>query len=311
MASRRMISSKIIDSARFIKMPVSCQNLYFHLISRADDDGVIEAFNIMRLVGASEDDLRVLVAKGFVVVLNEDLVTYVTDWLEHNNVRQDRKVDSIYKDLLIQMIDGIELVEAKPRSDRPNRQIVRHGTVPCQTMDSLGEVRLGEVRLGQDIPPTPKGDTENNFSLNGISITKEVISKSGETLAHFSTEVIAHWNSKRPTAQCFELDTALQRHISEIRKENSLETITATIDKLAEAISNPKYFYSRDLSIFDFTQKSEFTSWKHKNLSSLEKFQDKKTEKPSFAEKEAQTQFYGNKGNLMSKLVIVGSKNEQ
>lgn len=67
-------------------MPVSCQALYFHLGLNADDDGVVEAFGLMRMLGNSEDDIKILVAKGFVQVLNEDLVTYILDWGENNHV---------------------------------------------------------------------------------------------------------------------------------------------------------------------------------------------------------------------------------
>ena len=88
MAQRRMFSNRITNSARFIKMPLSSQALYFHLGLHADDDGVVEAFSIMRQTGAVEDDLRILVAKGFVSVLNDDLVTYITDWNENNKIRQ-------------------------------------------------------------------------------------------------------------------------------------------------------------------------------------------------------------------------------
>ena len=71
-----MISRKIVDSARFLKMPATSQNLYFHLIVNADDDGVVEAYPVINMCKANEDDLRVLVGKGFVTVLDEDLVTY-------------------------------------------------------------------------------------------------------------------------------------------------------------------------------------------------------------------------------------------
>lgn len=112
-----MFSLRIIDTARFIRMPISCQALYFHLALRADDDGVVEAYNVMRLLGCSEDDLRVLVAKQFIQVLNDDLVTYINDWTEHNSIRADRKIDSIYKDLLISINPNIQLVEKKQRAD--------------------------------------------------------------------------------------------------------------------------------------------------------------------------------------------------
>lgn len=157
MASRRMFSKRITNSARFIKMPSSTQSLYFHLGLNADDDGVVEAYAVMNSVGATEDDLRVLVAKGFVYVLNEDLVTYITDWQENNKIRADRKVDSIYKDLLLQMIPDVQLLERKPRADTKKGTVDGQRTDDGQSTDGqwtaqdrLGKDRLGQDRLGQD-----------------------------------------------------------------------------------------------------------------------------------------------------------------
>ena len=112
-----MFSKRIINSARFLKMPISTQCLYFHLGLHADDDGVVEAYTVVNSVGASEDDLRVLVAKGFVSVLNEDLVTYINDWCENNKIRADRKIDSIYKDLLLQVLPDVQLQQNRVRAD--------------------------------------------------------------------------------------------------------------------------------------------------------------------------------------------------
>ena len=112
-----MMSKKIVESAKFIKMPASSQNLYFHLLVNADDDGVVEAFPVINLIRANEDDLRVLVSKGFVQILNEDMVAFIVDWRVQNTLRADRKIDSIYKDLLIQINPDVELLEMKERSD--------------------------------------------------------------------------------------------------------------------------------------------------------------------------------------------------
>ena len=80
MATRRMFSKRLTESTKFLKMPATSQNLYFHLGMNADDDGVVEALLVMRTVGATEDDLRVIVSKGFATFLNEDMVTYLNDW---------------------------------------------------------------------------------------------------------------------------------------------------------------------------------------------------------------------------------------
>lgn len=113
----RMFSKRVIGSARFLKMPISTQCLYFHLGLNADDDGIVEAYTTIKQIGATEDDLKVLVAKGFCTVLNEDLVTYITDWRENNKLRADRKIDSIYKDLLLQMVPDADVQQARRRAD--------------------------------------------------------------------------------------------------------------------------------------------------------------------------------------------------
>lgn len=51
MAERRMFSARITESTRFLKMPATSQNLYFHLGLNADDDGVVEAYPVMCKTG--------------------------------------------------------------------------------------------------------------------------------------------------------------------------------------------------------------------------------------------------------------------
>lgn len=118
MGDKRVISKTIIESAKFLKMPLSSQMLYIHLMLNADDDGIVEAYPVMQMTKASEDDLKVLHSKNFVFVLNEDLVSFIEDWRIHNsNLRADRKKDSIYKGLLLQLRPEIQLLEKRPRSD--------------------------------------------------------------------------------------------------------------------------------------------------------------------------------------------------
>jgi hypothetical protein len=66
----------------------------------ADDDGVVEAFTVMRFTGATQDDLRVLVDKGFITVLNDDLVSFINDWKRNNLIKKDRYHESVYAHLL-------------------------------------------------------------------------------------------------------------------------------------------------------------------------------------------------------------------
>ena len=99
-----MFSKTVVNSARFLRMPPSSRLLYYDLGMAADDDGVVEAYTVMRTTGANEDDLRVLVAKRFIKVLNDDLVCYILDWPKNNQIRKDRYHPSIYTSLLIQVL---------------------------------------------------------------------------------------------------------------------------------------------------------------------------------------------------------------
>lgn len=113
MNDRRMISRRITDTTKFLLLSLPQQALYFHLILHADDDGAVEAFTVLRSIGATEEDLRVLADKGFAIILNDDLVTYIPDWLEHNAIRPDRKKDSMYKNLILQVVPEAVLKPSK------------------------------------------------------------------------------------------------------------------------------------------------------------------------------------------------------
>ncbi|MFT9411982.1 DnaD domain protein [Liquorilactobacillus hordei] len=171
MAQRRMFNKTVVNSAKFLMMPVSTRELYFELGINADDDGVVEAFNVLRLVNASEDDLKVLATKGFVQILNENLVTYITDWNSNNRIRADRKVDSIYKDLLIKILPNVELKEPKPRADTGKKSNGR--PVDNQRTDKgphrLGKVSIGKVSLVQDSidQPTIEDEPEKEKQVGG------------------------------------------------------------------------------------------------------------------------------------------------
>lgn len=120
MAERRMFSKSVIGSARFLRMPPSSRLLYYDLGMAADDDGVVEAFSVMRMTGAVEDDLKVLVSKGFITVLNEDLVAYIEDWSKNNQIRKDRYQPSIYQNLLVQ-IGAVNQLETVGQPDGNQR----------------------------------------------------------------------------------------------------------------------------------------------------------------------------------------------
>lgn len=117
MAERRMLSKAIISSSFFLDLPMSAQYLYIFLCVYTDDRGVVEAGTVMRMINANPGDLAVLVSAGYITPLNEYKVYYVRDFLVHNNLRADRMTESIYRDLLVQVVPDVQLKSITARAD--------------------------------------------------------------------------------------------------------------------------------------------------------------------------------------------------
>lgn len=100
MANKRMFSNLITNSDAFIDMPASAQNLYFHLNMNADDDGFIgNPKRIMRIIGCSEDDLKLLILKRFLLSFDDGVVV-IKHWRIHNVLKGDRYTQTVYTDEL-------------------------------------------------------------------------------------------------------------------------------------------------------------------------------------------------------------------
>ena len=141
MADRRMMSKTVIDTDMFLDMPISAQSLYFHLLLRADDDGFLKNIKtIMRTVGASPDDIKLLIAKQYLLLFESGVVA-IKHWRVHNVIRKDR-----YKPTTCDERNLIEL-----DSSGEYRLLTTAG-IPNGNpgKDRLGKDRLGKDRLGKD-----------------------------------------------------------------------------------------------------------------------------------------------------------------
>lgn len=142
MAERRMMSKSIIKSDAFLDMPATTQNLYFHMLLDADDDGFINApKSIMRMIGAKDDDMKVLTAKQFVIPFESGVVV-IKDWKIHNYIQNDR-----YKPSTLPERDLLNIQKDKTYTLKSD--VSRMDTECIQTV-SIGKDRLGKVRLGKD-----------------------------------------------------------------------------------------------------------------------------------------------------------------
>ena len=97
LAERRMFAKTIIDSDAFLDMPLSTQALYFHLSMRGDDDGFINnPKKIQRMLGCTDDDVKLLIAKCFIIPFDSGVVV-IKHWRIHNYIRTDRYKETIYQ----------------------------------------------------------------------------------------------------------------------------------------------------------------------------------------------------------------------
>lgn len=140
MAERRMFSKTVIDSDLFLDMPLSSQSLYFHLSMRADDDGFINnPRKVQRVIGASDDDLKLLIAKQFIIPFESGIVV-IKHWKIHNYIQKDRYKPTIYA------------AEKSLLNEGENREYTEciQNVSGSDTQVRLGKVRLGKVRLDKD-----------------------------------------------------------------------------------------------------------------------------------------------------------------
>lgn len=103
MAEKRMLSKTFLNNASFMKMSDSAKLLYVYLNTNADDDGIVEAYPYVKMLGTPDDDVKILFTKGFVFFLNEDLLAFLPHWLQNQNIRIDRYKPSIYRFKLLNL----------------------------------------------------------------------------------------------------------------------------------------------------------------------------------------------------------------
>ena len=156
MAERRMFTQKIIDSDPFLDMPLSTQALYFHLNMRADDDGFVNnPKRIQRTIGASEDDLKLLVAKRFVIGF-ENGVIVIKHWRMHNTLRKDRYNPTQYQEefALLDVKGNNAYTEKVAELPEPEIESVATTWQPSGnhlvTQDSIGKGSVVKVSLEKE-----------------------------------------------------------------------------------------------------------------------------------------------------------------
>ena len=250
MAQRRMISKEVIQSQRFLTLPLEAQALYFHLIAASDDDGVVDAFPIVRMVGAREDNLGLLVVKRFVLPLNNEMIYFITDFSKQNKIRQDRIQPSIYRDLLLEKTDlvrdGKRLIDKNEIFDgqMSDKCLTNDGQVAdvCQTSDGQmsAQYSIGKYSIGE-------------YSLEQLSAEKESVVDDKKPKQKSLSKIIKESNIKLNDRQA-------QMLLDYVGLDNmTIEMIQYAVELTEDAGANNFNYLNKILK-----------SWREKKLTSLE-----------------------------------------
>ena len=221
MAERRMFAKTIIDSDAFLEMPLSTQALYFHLSMRADDDGFLNnAKKVMRMIGANQNDLDLLLVKNFVIKF-EDGICVIKHWRIHNYIQTDRYHETMYKD---------------------NKNLLNIDENKAYTLKNTGKKlegnRIIEVIEPMDtecIQDVSKMDTQVRLELGKDSIGKDSIEKKKEKKKKTSSldEIINNYTSNLDLQETLQDFLKMRKSQKKPMTDRALKTLLKKLDTLA------------------------------------------------------------------------------
>ena len=189
-----MFAKQIVDSDAFLDMPLSAQALYFHLSMRADDDGFVNnPRKIQRMLGASDDDCKLLVAKKFILTFDSGIIV-IKHWRIHNYIRGDRKKDTAYPEemsLLVEKDNGAYTL----LSSLPDKCQSSDSQLPDKCQHRLGKDSIGEYRdsIGKESIGECEGEREPNFTpLKSQTVDKSVENSASLLLGSHGNVQLTH-----------------------------------------------------------------------------------------------------------------------
>jgi len=163
-----MFSIKIVGSDAFIEMPTSSRELYFQLGMYADDDGFVNPRKIMRMIGSSDDDLKMLIAKRFVLIF-ENGVIVIKHWRVNNMIRKDFYQPTDY----LEQKKTLFIKENKSYTDNPKTEGIVNN---LSTQYRIGKVNKGKTGSNepQNANTKPEIHTSGDISLLMEKTRKEL-----------------------------------------------------------------------------------------------------------------------------------------
>ena len=234
MARKRMFSLDIIDTDIFLEMPQSSRLLYYELCMRADDDGFVSSpKKIIKTVGCSDDDFKVLIAKQFIIPFESGVIV-IKHWRIHNTIRSDRSKETIHTEEKNQLIleenrayglrytNGCHLVAVDKNRIEENR--VEEDSVSTTT-DNLISGRNGNG----DENSNKESERDGNRKENLFEFVERVF---GRTISPIEYEVINTWEDSEITRYAVEQADLARAHttkyvesILRAYKDNGIKTL--------------------------------------------------------------------------------------
>lgn len=258
MAERRMFAKTIIDSDAFLDMPVSARLLYYDLAMRADDDGFVNSpKKIMKFVGASNDDLNILLLRKFIIGFPEGIVV-IKHWRIHNYIRKDTYTETSYKEekamLELDENKAYRLAESTPRQlpvDEPS------------TQDRLGKV---SIELGKDnIPP------KNESSSAKVTQKADAFAYLVEGYDDEIRSLLLDWLAVRKAKRAAATEKAIMLNLNKLEKMAKESNLTVT-EYLEEVIRRG---WAAFYPISSFEKSKDKPKEEAKPSYNLDKFEEK------------------------------------
>lgn len=242
-----MFAKTIIDSDLFLDMPSSTQCLYFHLSMRADDDGFINnPRKIQRMVGSGDDDLKLLIAKNFIIPFESGVVV-IKHWKIHNYIQKDRYKETLYKDEKLRLSTGKnkEYILGIPNDNNMDTKCIH------DVSNSETQVRLGKDSIDKNSIPTEEKnvskyiDDSSNKNISYMSkLYQENIGMANGIVAEWLieiSEIIDVPLFKRALEICTERGNTTLGYLKGIIKKWLDKNITTLEQLKSYELQNKKY----------------------------------------------------------------------
>lgn len=145
-----MFSTEIVNSDPFLEMPPSTQALYFHLGLQCDDDGFVYPKKVMRMVASNDDDLKILLAKKFLIAFQNGVVV-VKHWRVNNYIRNDRYRPTSHRDEMAQLTTDRGMVYHLSTTGIPSGSISKEVSKKVKKQNSLKEGNAEEPQISERV----------------------------------------------------------------------------------------------------------------------------------------------------------------